>query len=207
MRTAMVCIASAATCFTVALHADIQATTKDGGSVVVAGDRYGDGSGANQGSTLRRSWVTLDDTTCPLAIVGTGVSIRQSNKWFGIAGRVRPREAVSAFEIRFVLLDVFGEHLTSLSKTEIKDLDAGKEVILSQMRSHGRSVGADWRANWQDVREHLTVVSFVAHVRTQEGVVWQYDEKAIAERLRELGLMRTELWLKQASDSVCCPRP
>ena len=88
--------------------------------------------------------------------------------------------------------------MTTLSKTEVKDLDVDDEVILSEMRSHMRRAGADWEANWHDVSELLTVVSFVAHVRTREGVVWRYDEDAISERLRELG--SGELQLKEESN-------
>ena len=38
MRSIATRIASVATCFTVAHHADIQATVKDGGSVIVRGE-------------------------------------------------------------------------------------------------------------------------------------------------------------------------
>ena len=113
---------------------------------------------------------------------------------------MQPRVPISAFEVRFILLDMFGGRLTTLSKTEIKDLDVDDEVILSEMRSHRRRAGADWEASWHDVRELLTVVGFVAQVRTREGVVWRYDEQAIAERLRELGLLPGELGLKEESD-------
>ena len=203
MRSIATCIAGMATCFAVAHHADIQTTMEDGGSVVLPGEPNSIGGfygGANEGSTLRRSWVTLDDTDSPLALVGAGVSVsgKPTNRWFGVAGVIQPRVPISAFEVRFVLLGMFGEHLTTLSKTEVKDLDVDDEVILSEMRSHMRRAGADWEANWHDVSELLTVVSFVAYVRTREGVVWRYDEDAISERLRELG--SGELQLKEESN-------
>lgn len=201
MRSITTCIASVVTCFAVAHHADIQLTVEDGGSVVVHGDDFL--HGWNEESTLRRSWITLDDTNCPLAIVSAGVAVSGSpseKQWFGVAGSVRPRVPISAFEVRFILLDMFGGRLTTLSKTEIKDLDVDDEVILSEMRPRWRRVGADWEAGSDDVRELLTVVGFVAHVRTREGVVWRYDEQAIAERLRELGLLPGELGLKEEND-------
>lgn len=206
MRSITTCIASVVTCFTVAHHADIQLTVEDGGSVVVHGERTDVGifiHGWNEGSTLRRSWITLDDTDCPLAIVSAGVAVSgdpSEKQWFGVAGSVRPRVPISAFEVRFILLDMFGGRLTTLSKTEIKDLDVDDEVILSEVRPRRRRVGADWEAGSHDVRELLTVVSFVAHVRTREGVVWRYDEQAIAERLRELGPLPRELGLKEETD-------
>ena len=205
MRSISTCIASAVTCFAIAHYADIQSTVKDGGSIVVHGERSSVGlaiDGWNEGSTLRRSFVTLDDPNCPLAIVDAGVLVsrnRPSSTWFfGAAGSVRPRVLVSAFEIRFVLLDMFGGHLRTLSKTEVKDLGVDDEVILSELRPSGIRAGADWEASWHDVRKLLTVVSFVAHVRTREGVVWRYDEDAISERLRELG--PGELGLEEESN-------
>ena len=157
----------------------------------------------NEGSTLRRSWVTLDDAACPLAIFDAGVSVTGSpaeKQWFSVAGSVRPRVPISAFEVRFILLDMFGGHLRSLSKTEVKDFDVDDEVILSEVRPRWRRVGADWEAGAHDVRELLTVVSFVAHVRTREGTVWRYDENAIVGRIRDLGLLSGGLQLKEESD-------
>ena len=153
----------------------------------------------NEGSTLRRSWITLDDADSPLALTGAGVSVggRPANRSLGVVGRIRPRVPVSAFEVRFFLLDVFGHHFRSLSKIEVKDLDVGDEVALSEMRPRWRRVGADWEASSHDVRALLTVISFVARVRTREGVVWRCDEDAISENLRELGLFAGELRLKK----------
>ena len=137
----------------------------------------------------------------PLAILDAGVSVTGSpseKQWFSVAGSVRPRVPISAFEVRFILLDMFGGHLRSLSKTEVKDLNVDDEVSLAEVRPHWRRVGADWEAGSHDISELLTVVSFVAHVRTREGVVWRYDEDAISERLRELG--SGELQLKEESN-------
>lgn len=207
MRSIATCIASAVACFAVAHHADVQSTVNDGGSVVVHSERSSAGyttfPGWNEGSTLRRSLVTLDDSNCPLAIVDAGVLVSRrspsADHWFGAVGRVRPRVPISAFEVRFVLLDIFGGHLSTLSKTEVKDLGVDDEVILSELRPSWTRAGADWEASSHDVRELLTVVSFVAHVRTGEGVVWRYDEHAISERLRDLGLYSGELRLKEES--------
>lgn len=199
MRSIATCIAHVATCFAVAHYADIQSTVQDDGSVAVRGEHPF--PGWNEGSTLRRSWITLDDTSCPLAIVDAGVSVSggaSENQWYGAVGSVRPRVPISAFEVRFVLLDIFGGHLRTFSKTEIKDLGVDDEVILSELRPSGRRAGADWEAGWYDVRKLLTVVTFVAHVRTGEGVVWRYDEDAISEHLRGLG--QGELQLKEESN-------
>ena len=184
MRSISTCIAIAVTCFAVAHYADIQSTVQNGGSVAVRGER------------------TSGIFFCPLAIVGAGESVSGSpseKQWYGAIGSVRPRVPISAFEVQFVLLDIFGCHLRTFSKTEVADLGVDDEVILSELRSSWTRAGADWEAGSHDVRELLTIVSFVAHVRTGEGVMWRYDEHAISERLRGLGLYPRELRLKEES--------
>ena len=94
---------------------------------------------------------------------------------------------ISAYEVWFVLLDVFGDRLATLSKAQIKDFDTTAKMSLSEPMP-GTRAGADWNANWSEIRRLLTVVSFVAKVRTQDGVVWQYDDRALAESLLEIGL-------------------
>lgn len=162
-------------------HADIQRTVKDGGSI--ASERYT--TPLNEGSTLSRSLVTLDDTDCPVALVDAGVVIDDDLLWFGAVGSVHPRVPISAFEVRFVLLDVFGDRLATFSEVRVKDLDAEAGTFLELQES--------WKASWSNVRHLLTVVSFVANVRTQDGVVWRYDDQAVAESLLEIDVAPTTL--------------
>ena len=168
--------------------AEIQRTVRDGGSIVTEQSYYT----MNEGSTLVRSWVTLDDTNCPLALVDAGVAIGPDGDDFGAVGSVHPRKPISAFEVRFVLLDIFGNHLTTFSKLRIRDFDANAKVLLSDPRP-GVRAGFDWEASLGHVRRLLTVVSFVANVRTQDGTVWRYDDRAIAASLAEIGLGTTAL--------------
>lgn len=172
-------------------HADIQRTVKDGGSIVTESGPISDRHTINEGSTLSRSWVTLDDTDCPVALVDAGVVVNGMGDRFGAVGSVHPRVPISAFEVRFVLLDIFGNVLATFSKVQIKDLDATTKTLLSEPRRQGMQVGADWKASWSEVRRLLTVVSFVAKVRTQDGLVWQYD--AVAESILEIGFAPSAL--------------
>ena len=77
-----------------------------------------------------------------------------------------------------MLFDVFDQPLLSLSMTRVKDVNSDTEIPLS----------ASWDARTSQVEELLTVVAYVAQVRTQEGAVWHYDETAVAHSVLELGL-------------------
>lgn len=177
----------------VVAHADIEMTVKDGGSVVIESEpgAFAFVYTTNEGSTLVRSLVTLDDTDSPVALVDSGLAVQSHGSWFGPIGSAHPRMPISAFEVRFVLFDIFGEYLATLSRLQIKDFDAGAKVPLSEKYLPLGKVG--WDADVVILRRLLTVVSFVAQVRTQDGFVWQYDEHAIAESLLELGLASTTL--------------
>ena len=171
------------TLLSVAAYSDIHPTVEDGGTVVTPKGYNFATEDINEGSSLRRSWVTLNDTECPLEIVEVTFPVKGRSGDFFIraAGHMRPREPISAFEIRILLFDVFGNHLRSLTATMVKDYDAGDEVPLT-----GR-----WTMGWTDVEELLTAVVYVANVRTQEGVVWQYSEEAIAKSYLQLDLAGT----------------
>lgn len=84
----------------VAAYPQIQLTIADGGSVIEVIEReYSEDTIINEGSSLRRSWVTLNDTACPLEIVDVSFRIERG-KWLGATGHMRPRVPISAFEIR-----------------------------------------------------------------------------------------------------------
>ncbi|MCF8146565.1 MAG: hypothetical protein K9N21_21870 [Deltaproteobacteria bacterium] len=81
------------------------------------------------------------------------------------------------------MYDVFGDHMKTLSATGVTDAAANAEIPLKEM---GR-----WRA-WEDeVSELLTVVVFVAQVRTVDGMVWRYQDKPISEELNRVKLKVT----------------
>lgn len=160
------CVTIGATVFlAVAAYSEIQPTVEDGGSVVIPLESdYSDD--INHGSSLRRSLVTLNDTACPIEIIGTAQDWRS---W-----EVRTRSPVSAFEVRFLLFDVFGQSLGSTSYMDITDLELGVETSVFLMGKVDPSL--------------LTVISFVARVRTSEGQVWEYDKDAIVKSIVDLQL-------------------
>jgi hypothetical protein len=150
----------------------------DGGSVVTT---LSPTIKVNDGSTLRRRTVALNDPTCPIQLRGGAVSTfyraaRISGHYeFESLGLMTALEDVRAFEIRYVLVDVFGAHLRTLSFVRVLDLESGKTVAVEP---------GQWRASENDVTRYFASVAFVAQVRRASGIVWKADYQEI---LREIG--------------------
>lgn len=157
----------------------IDVATADGGSVVTD---LGYNIKVNKNSTLRRNWVVLNDPGCPAQINGAGITTAYGDReyLYRQVGTLVASEPVTAIEIRYVLYDIFGGHLKTLSATSVADTAAGIPVQLSET---GR-----WRAWENEVSELLTVVAFVAQVRSADGKVWRHEEKAISDELAKIRL-------------------
>lgn len=174
-------VAVALTGLAVLAHAEIQTTVEDGGTVVTPVDDQFEIENLNEGSSLRRSWVTLNDTTSPIAITKATFSVVGRSGDFSLraTGQMKPSVPVSAFEIHLLLFNVFGSPLKGASATEIRDHDAGDSVPLS----------GTWDLTWAQAQELLTAVVYIASVRTQTGVVWQHRKEEIAQSVLQLDLM------------------
>ncbi len=83
--------------------------------------------------------------------------------------KVKAVDALSAFEVRFIIFDLWGEHVTTLSTTEVRDLDAGAE----------ESFSASWRASPNVAERHYGSIAYVARVRTKAGIVIEADQAAV----------------------------
>ena len=147
----------------------------------------GYGYAVNKGSTLIRQVITLNDTLCPLQLdnvtVGTLYLDRQYR--FKSNGSIVPKEPLSAYEIHIVLYNVFGEHLKTLSGTEVADISAPMSIENE----------STWYANENNVSEYFLSVAYVANVRTQEGQLWRYDYVALKDKLAELKIEFEEAYL------------
>jgi len=152
----------------------ITITKSDGGSVVV---KLGLGSKINEKSTLTRQLIVLNDAKCPLQIdegAGIFVTYNSTNVSFYNKSEITPTEPINAYEIHYVIYDVFGSHIKTLSGTDVQD-------IVSKTR-----IGGGWYANENQVSEYLFCVSYVAKVRTKSGVVWFYNPDIIKEELNKI---------------------
>lgn len=168
-----------------AAQGSLDVTSTDGGSVTTP---LAYGIAVNKSSSLRRQWFLINDPTCPLNLVGAGINTAYGDRdySFKAAGTVFAKEGVSAFEVRFMVFDVWGEHMKTLSGTELRDLAAGTYFALADLGS--------WRAWETEVEQYVTSVGFVARVRTADGRAWSIDTAAL---LRELGAVKLRLTQEQ----------
>jgi hypothetical protein len=159
----------------------------DGGSVVT---NLGYGIAVNKGSSLHRRWFVLNDPTAPLSMIGTGVTTKYTSGRvsgdysYEPTGSVTSKVPVTAFEVRFLLFDIWGKHMKTLSSTDVTDLQPGTPFNLETSGS--------WRTWESDVSELQTVVAFVAHVRLADGTVWAYDSASLVREIQEIKLKLTE---------------
>jgi len=159
----------------------LQVREDDGGNVVV---RTASGL-LNQNSSLRRKWVAIDDLSSPVRLNRTGVFPRFDEKgqmnFLMPVGTVSPNQAISAIEVRYLLFDVWGQRLRTLALTKL--VDSSTNVDLRE--------GPGWPAWEPEVSQLVTVVAFVARVRTAEGQVWAFDAEKLVPQIQALGLSVT----------------
>ena len=156
----------------------LQVTEYDGGSVAI---RTSTGF-LNQDSSIKRKWYVIDDLNAPVKLERAGVFPRLEEKenvhYMVPVGTVAPKEAISAVEVRFVLFDVWGDRLRTLAVTRLTDSSTHVELRPTDK----------WPAMESEASQLVTVVAFVARVRTAEGQVWTFDPARVASRMWGLGV-------------------
>lgn len=158
----------------------IQVTNLDGGSVTIGIIDL------NKGSSLRRWWVVLNDPSCPIQLENAGIETTYNERFhnceFRATGSAKASKAVRAFEVRFVLYDVFGDYMTTLAATEVTDLASGATYSFRDV---------SWNAPMSHASQLLKVVAFVARVRTEDSTIWRFDAKVISDELARIRLKAT----------------
>jgi hypothetical protein len=124
----------------------------------------------------------LNDPECSIQLKSAGIHVCYADHVFTFAqsGRMRCSENTVAFELCYVLYEVFGEHLRTLSATVAEDIPAGKILELKEL--------GDWSGQLGDGIYLQTVVAFVAHVRNTEERVWRCRPESLGEELARLAL-------------------
>ncbi|HSG05631.1 MAG TPA: hypothetical protein VLB09_04450, partial [Nitrospiria bacterium] len=158
---------------------ELQVEMREGGSVAT---NLEFGSALNNTSSLKRKLITLNDTSSPARLSDPGIRTRHRDEtfFFEPIGWVNPTRPVSAVNVRFVLYDMFGNHLQTLSGTIVEDFGPETSFDLSRL--------GFWTTGEREARDLLTIVTFVAHVRTQGETVWTYSPEAVVNRLNSLRL-------------------
>lgn len=150
----------------------------------------------NEESSLSRTWITLNDDRLPLQIIGTpGVKVeyhdggRYSNSEYRYVANytLKSTKDIVAYEIRFVVFDVYDEHMTNLVANEIVDIKAGSPV----------SDYGIWRIlSENDASEALSSIAYISRVRTSDGMIYTADNTAIADYLSSFSVSFEEDDLK-----------
>ena len=160
----------------------IKVTDYDGGSVVT---ELGYGIKVNAQSTLMRSWVVFNDSGCPIQLGRSGIKTIYGDREYNFIpeGSISSNEKVAALDIRFLLYDIFGDHIKTIICTYVADIQTGVTIEL-------KNIGG-WRALENEISGLLTVVCFVAQVRTSTGIVWKFNTKLIDAELSKIKLMES----------------
>jgi hypothetical protein len=163
--------------------AQIIMTRSEGSSVTT---KLGYGIIVNKGSTLKREKIILNDSNCPVQLNDVGIETVFTDKYsFNPSGNFTAKEPISAVEVVHILYDVFGEHIKTLSNSEINDIEGIHELAKS----------GSWYASENNVSSYFICVSYIANVRTKNGQLWHCDFKAIKEHILKLKMEFNETYL------------
>lgn len=158
----------------------------DGGSVKVD---LGYGIAMNKESSLTREWHIINDTRLPLQIESGSVAPKY------VTGRSRgdfrynadfvlttTDKGVKAYEVIFLVLDVFGERQRVLSSTSLVDIPA-----------QGRhSENAQWNLfSESDAATAFYSIAYVASVRTDSGQIYRANDADILREIQKISSVIT----------------
>ncbi|MCB2197648.1 MAG: hypothetical protein KQH79_17445 [Bacteroidetes bacterium] len=164
------------------LFAQISITKFNGGSVTT---KLGMGISVNSDSHLERDWFIINDEECPIKLnnnVGIKTSYYNSRYSLKQSGNITTKQPISAYEIHYVLYDVFGEHLKTLRSVEVAYTNGFTEI----------SKYGSWYANENQISEYLTCIAYVAKVRTASGEIWHFNVQSIKEELNKIEIEYNE---------------
>lgn len=155
-------------------------TKADGGSITTQ-LKYG--IAVAKGSSLRREWIAINYADMPITLQGTpGVTTVYVSKEYSGDFRysakfdITASVDISAYEIRFLTFDVWGNHVRTLSMTGVEDIASGTKKHL---------VGV-WNVySENEVEEHYASIAFVAKARLKDGRVVAAPIDAVVEEARK----------------------
>ena len=124
--------------------------------------------GLNLHSALRREWITIHNNSMPADIVGTvGIKISYGGDlYYDVTYQIEARETITAFEIRFLAFDIWGDFMKTFSVTEIIDMDAGRK---SEFGMRWIVIPGD------EVEQYYASIAYIAQVRTADGKIIKPD--------------------------------
>ncbi len=172
----------------------VTVTRADGGSIVT--DRRLLGLDAlAKGSSLKREWIAVHHTIMPVSLSGSpGVktiylSEDYSEKYWYMADiEIESKQAVRAIEVRFLIFDVWGNYVRTLSYREVTDREAGSKV----------KMGCLWPFYSKDEAEqHYASIAYVAQVRLDDGTVLEAPTVSVVREAQKFSKKFTAKELSQ----------
>ncbi|MGV8841010.1 MAG: hypothetical protein ACWA6X_11985 [Bauldia sp.] len=152
----------------------------DGGSVRTS---LGYGIVVNGDSTLRRYWVTINNDGVPATLPLVGISTYYNDDRASSGYRYTTNltlsvtEPLAAVQIVFVLFDLWGERVRTLSMIEVTDLVTGDHALTGEWRISSEN----------EVIQYYASIAYVARVRTMDGRVITADPTQVLAEARRLG--------------------
>jgi hypothetical protein len=135
----------------------------------------GYGIQVNEGSSLNREWVIVNDKRLPASLTSFDSETRIDDRnWiFDIDYSVEISEPIVAIEVRFIPFDIWGDDYRTLSATDIQDLGAGAHTL-----------SGEWRISESDAVHHFAMLGYVAQVKLASGAVIRADVDAVVDEAR-----------------------
>ncbi len=136
------------------------------------------GEAYNEGSTLERVSILLNDPNCPVELISSKLEIdyKDGGVNFYITTELRFKDEASAIEFHHVQYDVFNQHLTGFRGIEVKDF------------SESTTITGIWSAASSKLETLLTTVTYVERVRLADGSQWVFDSDSLFLTLATLNL-------------------
>lgn len=140
-------------------------------------------------SPLSLEWIIVDDPMLPISFAGVlGVrALRNATEdIFHYYAEVQWRvtgEPVAAWESRFLTFNLWGDHVRTLSSTEVRACPAQGVFKASPSWYLGSEAEGE---------EHLASIGYIARVRTQEGKVLRADTEFILREAQRFSEKFTE---------------
>lgn len=152
----------------------------------------------NDKSSLEREFIFVHDSSLPADVVGTPgirttfVPDRARGSYeYRSQVVVKPNEAITAVECRFIVFDIWGNHVRTLNMTEVEDIPAGQLRVFTP----------SWNVfSENEVGAHYASLGYVSRVRTATGRVVEMDPTPILTEARRFAKKFTAADLEPMKD-------
>jgi hypothetical protein len=103
--------------------------------------------------------------------------------YYSASYAVKALEAIRAVEVRFLLFNVWGRHVSTLTATEIADLNAGAT----------KHIQSKWHLyDENEASEHYASIAYLATARTASGRVVEADNHLVIEEAKKFSSKFTD---------------